>query len=111
LAALEVEGPDMITIKKGADAGKQVARLTMILGDEDGCLCKLTAWRDVAELWGGARGAPAAKRGDILLIKSLCHKAFFSRGASSISQRRVAWLRRRFPKDDSDINRFPCPFV
>jgi hypothetical protein len=70
LAALEVEGPDAIRIKKGVDAGKEVSLLKMVLGDEDGNICKLTAWREVAESWGGAKLAPGAKRGDILLITS-----------------------------------------
>jgi hypothetical protein len=70
LAALEVEGPDTIRIKKGVDAGKEVSLLKMILGDEDGNVCKLTAWREVAESWGGAGLAPGAKRGDIILISS-----------------------------------------
>jgi hypothetical protein len=42
----------------------------MILGDEEGNVCKLTAWREVAEAWGGTGEALAAKRGDILLIES-----------------------------------------
>ncbi|TFK42251.1 hypothetical protein BDQ12DRAFT_696667 [Crucibulum laeve] len=71
LAALEVEGPDTIRIKKGADAGKEVSILKMILGDEDGAVCKLTAWREVAETWGGGGTAIAAKRGDILLIENV----------------------------------------
>jgi hypothetical protein len=44
-----------VKIKNGADAGKEVAVLRMIVGDEDGRVAKLTAWRDVAELWGGAQ--------------------------------------------------------
>lgn len=70
LAALEVEGPDTIRIKKGADAGKEVSLLKMILGDENGNVCKLTAWRQVAEVWGGEGDATALKRGDILFIES-----------------------------------------
>lgn len=70
LAALEVEGPDTIRIKKGADAGKEISILKMILGDEAGNVCKLTAWREFAEMWGGAGTAIGAKRGDILLIES-----------------------------------------
>jgi hypothetical protein len=70
LAALEVEGPDIIRIKKGADAGKEVSLLKMILGDEDGSVCKLTAWRQVAEVWGGEGDATALKRGDIVFIDS-----------------------------------------
>lgn len=70
VAALEVEGPDTITIKKGADAGKQVSLLKMILGDEEGAVCKLTAWRHIADVWGGNDDSPAVKRGDILFIES-----------------------------------------
>ncbi|KAF9461913.1 hypothetical protein BDZ94DRAFT_768125 [Collybia nuda] len=71
LAALEVEGPDTIRIKKGADAGKEVSLLKMILGDEDGNVCKLTAWREVAEAWGGEGATPALKRGDIIFIENV----------------------------------------
>lgn len=71
VATLEVDGPDSITIKKGADAGKQVSLLKMILGDEDGNVCKLAAWRDVADVWGGNTISPAVKRGDICLIESM----------------------------------------
>ncbi|KAF8167247.1 hypothetical protein B0H34DRAFT_7954 [Crassisporium funariophilum] len=71
LAVLEVEGPDTLRIKKGVDAGKEVAILKMILGDEEGTICKLTAWRDVAEEWGGSGEAVAAKRGDIVHIQNV----------------------------------------
>lgn len=70
LAVLEVEGPDVIRIKKGADAGKQVGIFKMILGDEEGNVCKLTAWREVAEEWGGVGESVATKRGDIVHIES-----------------------------------------
>lgn len=70
LAVLEVEGPDTIRIKKGADAGKEVSILKTILGDEDGNVCKLTAWRDVADSWGGV------KRGDVVLIESESQPTF-----------------------------------
>lgn len=72
-AVLEVDGPDTIHIKKGAEAGKEVSLLKIILGDEDGLVCKLTAWREVAESWGGADPAdttPRVKRGDIVLLES-----------------------------------------
>ncbi|KAG7094692.1 hypothetical protein E1B28_005511 [Marasmius oreades] len=71
LAILEVEGPDIIRLKKGADAGKEISIMKMILGEETGCVCKLTAWRETAEVWGGADGAVAAKRGDIVLIQNV----------------------------------------
>ena len=70
LAVLEVEGPDVIRIKKGADTGKQVGIFKMILGDEEGNVCKLTAWREVAEEWGGVGESVATKRGDIVHIES-----------------------------------------
>ena len=72
LAVLEVEGPDMIRIKKGVDAGKEVGILKMILGDEEGNVCKLTAWREVAEDWGGLCEGFAAKRGDVVHLESEC---------------------------------------
>ncbi|KAJ7165555.1 hypothetical protein C8R43DRAFT_986778 [Mycena crocata] len=68
LAVLEVDGPDSFYFKKGKDAGKESFVLKMILGDEDGSVCKLTAWREVAQDWGGAGTDTGAKRGDILLI-------------------------------------------
>ncbi|KAF8971855.1 hypothetical protein BDZ97DRAFT_1150617 [Flammula alnicola] len=71
LAVLEVEGPDVIRIKKGAGAGKEISILKMILSDEEGTVSKLTAWREVAEEWGGAGEAVAAKRGDIVFIENI----------------------------------------
>ncbi|OAX38181.1 hypothetical protein K503DRAFT_800650 [Rhizopogon vinicolor AM-OR11-026] len=67
LAALEVEDPDAVRIKKGPDAGKEISVLKMILGDEGGSICKLTAWRDVADAWG----ALGVKRGDIIYLENL----------------------------------------
>jgi hypothetical protein len=71
LAVLEVEGPDNIRLKKGRDAGKEIAILKLILGDEGGTICKLTAWREVAERWGGQQNEIAVRRGDIVLIESM----------------------------------------
>ena len=73
VAILETEGPDTIRIKKGTDAGKEVSILKVIVGDEDGGVCRLTAWREVAEQWGGSdpdAHAPAMKRGDIVYLQS-----------------------------------------
>jgi len=71
LAVLEVEGPDTIRTKKGPDAGKEISILKMILGDEDGNVCKLVAWREIAEAWGGTdKNSIGVKRGDIVLIQS-----------------------------------------
>ena len=72
MAVLEVEGPDAVTIRKGREAGNQASILKMILGDEDGNVLKLTAWRDVAETWGiGTDAQPPIRRGDIVLFQSL----------------------------------------
>ena len=71
MAVLEVEGPDVVTIRKGKDAGNQVSILKVILGDEDGNVLKLTAWRDTAETWGiGTDAQPPIRRGDIVLFQS-----------------------------------------
>ncbi|KAG1765842.1 hypothetical protein EV702DRAFT_981279 [Suillus placidus] len=81
LATLEVEGPDTVLVKKGPDAGKEVSVLKMILGDEDGSVCKLTAWRDVADAWG----ALGVKRGDIIYLGSTYHLAPTCEPGSSIA--------------------------
>jgi len=70
LAVLEVEGPDTIRIKKGANAGNQVSIFKMVLSDDEGTVCKLTAWREIADEWGGNGKGEAAKRGDIVHIES-----------------------------------------
>lgn len=70
---LEVEGPDVIRLKRGVDAGKEVGILKLILGEDDGGVCKLTAWREVAEAWGGSDpdpSAPGIKKGDVVLLES-----------------------------------------
>jgi hypothetical protein len=80
LAVLEVDGPDTIRIKKGVDAGKDVSILKMILGDESGQVCKLTAWREIADAWGGnIYNSPAVKRGDIVFIDRTSHTTLTSR--------------------------------
>ncbi|KAF8079318.1 hypothetical protein FPV67DRAFT_1776331 [Lyophyllum atratum] len=71
LAALEVEGPDAIWIKKGAEAGNEISMLALILGDEEAAVCKLTAWREIADACDGAGNAVGVKRGDILLIENV----------------------------------------
>ena len=68
VAVLEVDGPDTITIKNGAEAGKQISMLKMILGDEEGNVSKLVACRDITDVWGGNTAYPAVKRGDICYV-------------------------------------------
>ncbi|KAG8218042.1 hypothetical protein J3R82DRAFT_6255 [Butyriboletus roseoflavus] len=70
LAALEVQGPDTVRVKKGPDAGREISILKLVLGDEQGSVCKLTAWRDTADAWGGVGPSPGLKRGDILYFES-----------------------------------------
>ncbi|EED79929.1 predicted protein [Postia placenta Mad-698-R] len=72
-AVLEAEGPDTIRVKRGVDAGKEVSLLKLIIGDDDGAICKLTAWREVAESWGGADpDVPTSiKRGDVVLFENV----------------------------------------
>jgi hypothetical protein len=78
MAVLEVDGPNTITIKKGRETGKQVSLLKMILGEEDGNVCKLTAWREVAELWGnGNDNQPPIRRGDVVWFQSRLNFAQF----------------------------------
>ena len=60
-ATFKVEGPDTVMIKRGYDAVKQVLILKMILGDNLGNVAKLTAWREVADLWGGNTDSAAVK--------------------------------------------------
>ncbi|KAI9567209.1 hypothetical protein HD554DRAFT_2205633 [Boletus coccyginus] len=70
LAALEVQGPDSVRVKKGSDAGQQVSILKLILGDDQGSVCKMTAWRDTADAWARLGPSPGLKRGDILYFES-----------------------------------------
>lgn len=67
LAILETDGPDVVRQKKGPGAGEEIYIFKVILGDEQGNVCKLTAWRDVADEWGNNIGV---KRGDVVLIRS-----------------------------------------
>ena len=81
LAALEVQGPDTVRVKKGFDAGQEVSILKLVLADEQGSVCKLTAWRDVADAWGGFGHFPGLKRGDIVYFESTsisCDSAKFT---------------------------------
>ena len=41
----------------------------MILGDELVNVAKLTAWREIADLWGGNADSAAVKRGDIVHLQ------------------------------------------
>lgn len=71
LAVLEVQGPDTVRVKKGPDVGHDVSILKLILGDDQGSVCKLTAWRDTADTWGGLGPSPGLARGDIVYFESM----------------------------------------
>lgn len=87
LAVLEVDGPDTIRVKKGPYAGREVSILKLILGDEDGAICKLTAWREVADSWGGSLpelSSPRLKRGDVAFFENIL-KSFPPPGSDASS--------------------------
>ena len=71
LGVLEVEGPSYVKVKTGHYAGSEVTLLKLIIGDETRVLCKMVAWRETAELWGGVDTGPGLKRGDITLFESM----------------------------------------
>lgn len=73
VAIFEIEGPDTIRIKRGVDAGKEVSVLKVIVGEPGGTVCKLTAWREIADRWGGNysdSNEASLKRGDIVHLQS-----------------------------------------
>ena len=91
VAVLEVDGPEAVTIKKGKDAGKEITVLKLIVSDESGAACKITAWREVAERWAGHTASDdeesrtgihmsvdAVKKGDIVYLTSKSHHSGFS---------------------------------
>ena len=72
VAVLGTEGPDTVRIKSGPDAGKEVCLFKIVVGDEEGQVCKLTAWREVAERWGGVYpGETQTQRGDIVYLQGM----------------------------------------
>ena len=77
-AVLEVDGPDVVRLKKGPDAGMEVALLKLIVCDDRGSIIKITAWRQTAEQWAGSDEAshPAIKKGDIVCFKSQIFPCF-----------------------------------
>jgi hypothetical protein len=77
LAVLEVDGPDEVTVRRGPDAGRVVSVLRLIVGDEASTIRKLTAWREVAEIWGGTAqeavatgGGKRVRRGEVVYFES-----------------------------------------
>jgi Shieldin complex subunit 2, first OB fold domain len=71
LGVLEVDGPSYVKVKTGQYAGSEVALVKFVVGYESGALCKMIAWRETAELWGGLEEDSGMKRGDIILVESM----------------------------------------
>lgn len=65
VAILDMEGPNVVRIKKGKDAGKETAVLGLLVGDEEGKIANITVWRERAEEWGGM-----VRKGDVVYMKS-----------------------------------------
>ena len=65
VAILDMEGPNVVRIKKGTDAGKATAVLGLVVGDEEGKVAKITVWRERAEEWGGM-----VRKGDVVYMNS-----------------------------------------
>ncbi|KAF8434062.1 hypothetical protein L210DRAFT_2666956, partial [Boletus edulis BED1] len=61
---------DTVRVKQGFDAGQQVSILKLILADDQGAVCKVTAWIDTADAWGGVGPSPRLKRGDSVCTSS-----------------------------------------
>ena len=72
VAILEIEGPNRVTVTKGIDKGKEVSVLKMLVSDESSSICKLTAWRDVADAWGREHASQVTRprRGDTVYVES-----------------------------------------
>lgn len=64
VAVLDVDGPEYVRITKGVDRGIEVGLLKLVLGSVDGSICRLTVWRERAELWGNL-----TRRGDVVLFQ------------------------------------------
>lgn len=97
VAVMEVDGPDTVRIKKGKDAGKEIGILKLIVGDGDdeSSFCKITAWRETADVWGGVENDgtslrrtssdnEAVSRGDIVYLQSRSFKDLFYHYADKI---------------------------
>ena len=77
LAVLEVDGPDEVTVRRGPETGRTVSVLRLIVGDEASTIRKLTAWREVAETWGGAtQDAVGIRCGDVVYFESTLRSTY-----------------------------------
>jgi hypothetical protein len=64
VAILDMEGPNVVRVKKGKDAGTEAAVLGLVVGDEEGKIAKITVWKERAEEW-----SEMVRKGDIVYLR------------------------------------------
>jgi hypothetical protein len=64
VGVIDIDGPDLVRIKKGKDAGKEIGILKIIMADADGSIVRLTIWRMLAHAWG-----ETIRRGDVVFFE------------------------------------------
>lgn len=64
VAILDMEGPNVVRVKKGQYAGKETTVLGLVVGDEEGKIAKITVWRECAEEWSGM-----VQKGDVVYLR------------------------------------------
>jgi hypothetical protein len=107
LAVLEVDGPDEVTVRRGPDAGRVVSVLRLIVGDEASTIRKLTAWREVAEAWGGAtQDAVGIRCGDVVYFESASLRPLHS-SRVSLTLIPIDVLAKLMPVEDRGSDRAP----
>jgi hypothetical protein len=124
LAVLEVDGPDEVTVRRGPDAGRVVSVLRLIVGDEASTIRKLTAWREVAECWGGTGTGTAqemaragggkgerVRRGDVVYFESAppCLGSSLPRTADRFTSPATDVLVA--PSEDAGAGNVPIPAI
>jgi len=66
VAILDMEGPNVVRIKKGQYAGQDTVVLGLVVGDEKAKIAKVTVWRERAEEWGGM-----LRKGDVVHMRGM----------------------------------------
>ncbi|PVG01569.1 hypothetical protein CPB86DRAFT_79516 [Serendipita vermifera] len=64
VGVIDIDGPDIVRVKKGKDAGKEIGLLKIIMADADGSIVRLTIWRSLAQTWG-----ESIRRGDVIFFE------------------------------------------
>ena len=65
-AVPEADGPHIVRVRRGPEAGREVSVLRLALSDAAGGLTRLAASRDVADGWADA----GVRRGDVVHLES-----------------------------------------